>query len=120
MLFLFSYFKSLVAIVGTYCFCPVCLLVCLFVCWITLTLVISFEPFQIEPSYLACRFLVTRASSQGHVQVSQAYLVFCIVWCNFNYTLVYFCAKYADGTFIFHLMHVDNNPSVSTMSSSEL
>ena len=35
---------------------------CLFVCWTTLTLVTSFEPFQIEPSYLACRFLVTRAS----------------------------------------------------------
>ena len=49
-------FMSLVAIVGTYCFCPVCLLVCL------LTLVIGFEPFQIKPSHLAFRFLLTRAS----------------------------------------------------------
>ena len=36
--------------------------VCWFVGWITLTLVITSEPFQIEPSYLACRFLLTRAS----------------------------------------------------------
>ena len=34
----------------------------LFVGWTTLTLVITFEPFEIEPLYLACRFLVTRAS----------------------------------------------------------
>ena len=50
---------SPVAIAGTYCFCPVCLLVCLLVGWTTL--VITFEPFEIEPLYLACRFLVTRA-----------------------------------------------------------
>ena len=50
-----------VAIAGTYCFCPVSLFVDLFVCWTTLTLVISFEPFQIEPSYLASVFLLTRA-----------------------------------------------------------
>ena len=59
-------FMSPVAIAGTYCFCPVCLLVCwfvgLFVGWTTLTLVITFKPFEIEPLYLACRFLVTRAS----------------------------------------------------------
>ena len=35
---------------------------CLFCwCWTTLTLVITFELFEIEPLYLACRFLVTRA-----------------------------------------------------------
>ena len=39
----------------------VCWFVSLFVGWTTLTLVITFEPFQIEPLYLACRFLVTRA-----------------------------------------------------------
>ena len=60
--FLSFFFTSLVAIAGTFCFCPVCLLVCLFVCWTTLTLVTNFEPFQIEPSYMACRFLVTVAS----------------------------------------------------------
>ena len=44
---------------GTYYFYPVCL----WVCWLdNLTLVITFEPFEIEPLYLACRFLVTRAS----------------------------------------------------------
>ena len=40
-----------------------CLFVGLFVGWTTLTLVITFEPFEIEPLYLACRFLVTRASN---------------------------------------------------------
>ena len=33
-----------------------------FVVWTILTLVITFEPFEIKPFYLACRFLVTRAS----------------------------------------------------------
>ena len=47
---------------GTYCFCPVCLLICWFVGWTTLTLVITFEPFETEPLFLASRFLVTRAS----------------------------------------------------------
>ena len=37
--------------------------VCLFVDWTTLTLVITSELFEIEPLYLACRFLVTRASN---------------------------------------------------------
>ena len=59
-------FMTPVAIAGTYCFCPVCLLVCgfvgLFVGWTTLTLIITFKPFVIEPLYLACKFLVTRAS----------------------------------------------------------
>ena len=54
-------FMSSVAIAGTYCFCPDCLLVCLFVGQL-LTLVTTFEPFEIEPLYLAYRFLVTRAS----------------------------------------------------------
>ena len=36
--------------------------VCWFVGWTTLTLVITFEPFEMEPLYLACRFLGTRAS----------------------------------------------------------
>ena len=31
-------------------------LLCLFVGWTTLTLVITFEPFEIEPLYFACRF----------------------------------------------------------------
>ena len=35
---------------GDILFLP-CLFVDLFVCWTSLTLVISFEPFQIEPSY---------------------------------------------------------------------
>ena len=35
--------------------------VCWFDSWTTLTLVITFESFEIEPLYLACRFLVTRA-----------------------------------------------------------
>ena len=48
-----------VAIVGNIVFA---LPVCWFVGWTTLTLVITFEPFEIEPLYLACRFLVTRAS----------------------------------------------------------
>ena len=43
-------------------FLPCGLWVCWFVGWTTLTLVITFEPFKIEPLYLACRFLVTRAS----------------------------------------------------------
>ena len=47
--------------VGDILFLP-CLFVCLFVGWTTLTLVITFELFKIEPLYLACRFLVTRAS----------------------------------------------------------
>ena len=51
---------SPVAIAGTL-FLP-CLFVGLFVGWTTLTLVITFELFEVEPSYLACRFLVTRAS----------------------------------------------------------
>ena len=34
----------------------------LFVGWTTLTLVITFEPFEIEPVYMVCRFLMTRAS----------------------------------------------------------
>ena len=54
---------SPVAIAGTYCFCPVCLLVFgLFVGSTTLTLAITFEPFEIQPLYLACTFLVTKAS----------------------------------------------------------
>ena len=36
--------------------------VCWFIGWTTLTLVITFEPFELEPSYLVCRFLVTSAS----------------------------------------------------------
>ena len=36
--------------------------VCWFVGWTTLTLVITFEPFEIESLNLACSFLVTRAS----------------------------------------------------------
>ena len=46
---------------GDILFLP-CLFVGLFVGWTTLTLVITFEMFEIEPLYLACRFLVTRAS----------------------------------------------------------
>ena len=49
---------SPVAIAGTYCFCPVCFF--FFFCWTTLTVVITFEPFQKEPSYLACRFLFNK------------------------------------------------------------
>ena len=48
---------------GAYCFCPVCLFVCLSVCLFvclfvcllsTLTFAITFEPLEIETSYLAC------------------------------------------------------------------
>ena len=40
---------------GAYCFCPVCLFVCLFVCLLsTLTFAITFEPLEVETSYLAC------------------------------------------------------------------
>ena len=46
---------------GDILFLP-CLFVGLFVGWTTLTLVLTFELFEIEPLYLACRFLVTRAS----------------------------------------------------------
>ena len=46
---------------GDILFLP-CLFVGLFVGWTTLTLVITFETFEIEPLYLACRFLVTRTS----------------------------------------------------------
>ena len=53
------FFYVLGSEVGTYFFA---LSVCWFVGWTTLTLVITFEPFEIEPLYLACRFLVTRAS----------------------------------------------------------
>ena len=38
-----------------------CLFVCWFVCLTNLTFVITFEPFEIEPLYLARRFLATRA-----------------------------------------------------------
>ena len=51
----------LVALAGTFLFLP-CLFVVLFVGWTTLMLVITFELFEIEPLYFACRFLVTRAS----------------------------------------------------------
>ena len=45
--------------IGAYCFCPVCLSVCLFVCLSvcllsTLTFAITFEPLEVETSYLAC------------------------------------------------------------------
>ena len=40
----------------------VCLWVCWFVGWTTLTLVMTFEPFEMEPLYLTSRFLMTRAS----------------------------------------------------------
>ena len=46
---------------GDILFLP-CLFVGWIVCWTSLTLVITFEPFQIEPSYLASRFPLTRAS----------------------------------------------------------
>ena len=46
---------------GDILFLP-CLFVGLFVGWTTLTLVITFELFEIEHSYLAYRFLVTKAS----------------------------------------------------------
>ena len=36
--------------------------VCWFAGWTTLILAITFEPFEIEPLYMACRFLVTKAS----------------------------------------------------------
>ena len=44
---------------GAYCFCPVCLSVCLSVCLFvcllsTLTFAITFEPLEVETSYLAC------------------------------------------------------------------
>ena len=58
---------------GTYCFCPVCLFVGLFVCWFaqTLTLAITFAILKIATWYLAymciswsCTFWVVKG--QGH------------------------------------------------------
>ena len=54
-----AYFMPLDRMIGAYCFCPVCLFVCLSVCLFvcllsTLTFAITFEPLEVEISYLAC------------------------------------------------------------------